>query len=262
MRTYLEFAIKKFQNKMAYRLEFFMGILNTIITIVVYLCIYKALYEGRAEVDGISYAMTATSFVISLGLSNAFRFNEMFIQDKIHDGSITNEFLKPVNFVYRLLWENIGEGLYRIVFNFIPAVIFTIFYTEICAPHSIGNFLVMLVSVALGYLVLWLLSLIIQVLSFWLFSVWGIMTIKNVIVNILSGVFLPLWFMPGIIKKVIVFTPFESIYFTPIRIYLGEVTGMEMLTKLSFQLLWIGILGIVAGILWSKGVKKLVVQGG
>lgn len=262
MRTYVEFAIKKFQNKMAYRLEFFMGIVNTIITIVVYLCIYKALYEGKAEVDGISYAMTATSFVISLGLSNAFHFNEMFIQDKIHDGSITNEFLKPVNFVFRLLWENIGEGLFRVVFNFLPAVVFAYFYTDLCAPYSMGNFIIMLISVALGYLVLWLLSLIIQVLSFWLFSVWGIMTIKNVIVNILSGVFLPLWFMPDIIKKIIVFTPFESIYFTPIRIYLGEVTGMEMLSKLSLQLMWIGILGGMAGVLWSKGVKKLVVQGG
>ena len=144
MRTYLEFAIKKFQNKMTYRLEFFMGIISTIITIVVYLCIYKALYAGQAEVDGVSYAMTATSFVISLGLSNAFYFNEMFIQDKIHSGTITNEFLKPVNFIFRLLSENIGEGLFKVIFNFIPAVIFTVIYTNICAPKSIVHFLVML----------------------------------------------------------------------------------------------------------------------
>ena len=262
MRTYLEFAIKKFQNKMAYRLEFFMGIINTIITIVVYLCIYKALYEGRAEVDGISYAMTATSFVISLGLSNAFWIDEWFIENRVKTGAISNELLKPVNFVFRLLWENIGEGLYRLIFNFIPAVIFACFYTDICAPSSIGNLLVMLVSVALGYLILWLISFIMQVLSFWLFSVWGLVTIKNVVVNILSGTFLPLWFMPNIIKKIIVYTPFESIYFTPIRIYLGELTGMDILTKLSLQLMWIGILGLVASGLWNKGVKKLVVQGG
>lgn len=262
MRTYLEFAIKKFQNKMAYRLEFFMGIINTIITIVVYLCIYKALYEGRAEVDGISYAMTATSFVISLGLSNAFRIDEWFIENRVKTGAISNELLKPVNFVFRFLWENIGEGLYRIVFNFIPALIFACFYTELCAPSSIANLLVMLLSVALGYLILWLISFIVQVLSFWLFSVWGLVTIKNVIVNILSGTFLPLWFMPNIIKKIIVFTPFESIYFTPIRIYLGEIAGTDIFAKLVIQAMWIGILGIIASALWSKGVKKLVVQGG
>ena len=48
MRADVEFAVKKFQDKMAYRLDFFMGIVNTAITIVVYLCIYKALY-GAVE---------------------------------------------------------------------------------------------------------------------------------------------------------------------------------------------------------------------
>ncbi len=262
MRTYAEFAIKKFQNKMAYRLEFFMGIVNTIITIVVYLCIYKALYGGAAEVDGVSYAMVATNFVISLGLSHAFEYNEMFLQDKVHDGSITNEFLKPVNFIFRLLSENIGEGIFKIVFNFLPALVFTLLYTELCPPKSVLHFVAMLVSVCLGYLILWLLGFIVQTWSFWLFSVWGIMTIKNVFVKILAGTLIPLWFMPPVIRKIIAFTPFESIYFTPIQIYLGEIQGMELLSKLVVQLLWIAVLGLVANFFWKKGVKKLVVQGG
>ena len=129
MRVYMEFALKKFQNKMAYRLEFFMGIVNTIMTVVVYLCIYKALYGTNSQIDGITFSMVATNFVISMGLSNAFQYNEMFLQDKIHDGSITNEFLKPVSFIFRMLSENMGEGLFKICFNFLPALVFTACYT-------------------------------------------------------------------------------------------------------------------------------------
>lgn len=262
MRTYVEFALKKFQNKMAYRLEFFMGILNTVITIVVYLCIYKALYGDMQEVDGITFSMVATHFVISLGLSGAFEYNEMFLQDKVHDGSITNEFLKPVNFIFRLLSENVGEGLFKVIFNFLPAVIITMFYTELCPPSSVLNLIVMLFSVILGYLILWLIGFIVQTWSFWLFSVWGIMTIKNVIIRILSGSLLPLWFMPEIVRNIIVFTPFESIYFTPIQIYLGEINGIELMKKLLIQVMWIGVLWIIANVFWKKGTKKLVVQGG
>lgn len=262
MRTYVEFAFKKFQNKMAYRLEFFMGIVNTVITIVVYLCIYKALYGNLQEVGGITFTMVATHFMISLGLSGAFEYNEMFLQDKINDGSISNEFLKPVNFVYRLLAENMGEGLFKVIFNFFPAVIITGFYVKLSPPSSLPNLILMLLSVVLGYLILWLIGFIVQTWSFWLFSVWGIMTIKNVIVKILSGTLLPLWFMPEAVKKVIACTPFESIYFTPIQIYLGEINGMESLKKLLIQVLWIGILGIIAGIFWKNGTKKLVIQGG
>ncbi len=262
MRAYLEFAIKKFQNKMTYKLDFFMGIVNTAITIAVYLCIYRALYGNAIEVDGITIQMVATNFVISLGLSSAFEYNEMFLQDKIKDGSISNEFLKPVNFIFRLLSENMGEGCFKIIFHFLPATIFTLLYTSLCPPKSLVHFVVMILSVLMGYLILWLISLIIQTWSFWLFSVWGIITIKNVFVKILSGTMLPMWFMPQALKKIIALTPFESIYFTPVQIYLGELSGMEVLNKMGIQLIWIGILGCIAAFFWKKGVKKLVVQGG
>lgn len=262
MRTYVEFALKKFQNKMAYRLEFFMGIVNTVITIIVYLCIYKALYGNATEIDGITYSMVATNFVISLGLSSAFEFNEMFLPDKIINGNITNEFLKPVNFIFRMLSENIGEGIFKVVFQFIPALFITTISTRLCPPKSILHFVGMLLSVILGYFILWILSFIIQTCSFWIISVWGMITIKNVFVNILSGALLPLWFMPTVLRKVIFFTPFESIYFTPVRIYLGELSGTELLSSMAMQLVWIVALGILADALWKKGVKKLVVQGG
>ena len=258
----MEFAIKKFQNKMTYKLDFFMGIVNTAITIAVYLCIYRALYGNAIEVDGITIQMVATNFVISLGLSSAFEYNEMFLQDKIKDGSISNEFLKPVNFIFRLLSENMGEGCFKIIFHFLPATIFTLLYTSLCPPKSLVHFVVMILSVLMGYLILWLISLIIQTWSFWLFSVWGIITIKNVFVKILSGTMLPMWFMPQALKKIIALTPFESIYFTPVQIYLGELSGMEVLNKMGIQLIWIGILGCIAAFFWKKGVKKLVVQGG
>ena len=262
MRTYVEFALKKFQNKMAYRLDFFMGIVNTFITIVVYLCIYKALYGDASQVDGITFNMVATNFVFSLGLSAAFEFHEMFLQDKIKSGTIATEFLKPVNFMLRLLAENVGEGAFKMMFHFLPALLLTLLFTEICPPASLFHFFIMLISVAMGYLILWLISFIVQTWSFWLFSVWGIMTIKNVIVKILAGTLLPLWFMPEGLRKIISLTPFESIYFTPIQIYLGEVQGEVLLTKMAVQLLWIGILWMMAQFFWSRGTKKLVVQGG
>lgn len=247
---------------MAYRLEFFMGIVNTAITIVVYLCIYKALYGNASEIDGISFRMVATNCVISLGLSHAFSYDEMFLQNKIHDGSVTNEFLKPVNFIFRLLSENVGESVFKVLFQFLPALAFTVLHTRLCPPKSGVNLLLMLFSVMLGYLILWLISFIIQTWSFWLFSVWGIITIKNVFVNILSGTLLPLWFMPSILRKIVAFTPFQSIYFTPVQIYLGELNGTEILSGMATQVAWIAVLGFIASLFWKQGAKKLVVQGG
>ncbi|MDE6251807.1 MAG: ABC-2 family transporter protein [Lachnospiraceae bacterium] len=262
MRVYLEFAFKKFQNRLTYRLDFFMGIINTVITIIVFCLIYKALYGEADNIDGITFSMVATNFVISLGLSGAFGFDEMFLQNKLHDGSITNEFLKPVNFKLRMLSENIGDSIFKIIFNFVPALLFSIFFIDFCAPKSILSVILMIISVALGYLVLWMISFIVQTWCFWLFSVWGIVTIKNVFVNILSGTMLPIWFMPSILRKIVSYTPFESIYFTPVRIYLGEITGKDIFYGIVVQIFWIAVLYLIGNLFWKNGVRKLVVQGG
>ncbi|MBD5134999.1 MAG: ABC transporter permease [Lachnospiraceae bacterium] len=262
MRVYLEFAFKKFQNRLTYRLDFFMGIINTVITIIVFCLIYKALYGEADSIDGITFSMVATNFVISLGLSGAFDFDEMFLQNKLHDGSITNEFLKPVNFKLRMLSENIGDSIFKIIFNFVPALLFSIFFIDFCAPKSILSIILMIISVALGYLVLWMISFIVQTWCFWLFSVWGIVTIKNVFVNILSGTMLPIWFMPSILRKIVSYTPFESIYFTPVRIYLGEMTGKDIFYGMVVQIFWIAVLYLIGNLFWKNGVRKLVVQGG
>lgn len=262
MKTYIQFAVIKFRNKMAYRFDYLLGILNTLLAFVVYWSIYKALYGGAADIDGVTFSMVTTNFIISLGLSSAFSKNEMFLQDKIKQGTIANELLKPVNFKLRMLFEDIGEGAFSVIFNFLPTVIIAAFFAELQAPSNVLNLLLSLVSAVLGYIVLWQISFIVQSWSFWLFSVWGLVTIKNVVINILAGAYIPMWFMPDWLKNIIKFTPFDAIYFTPVQLYLGELQGWEIPLNFARQILWIIILYGIGELCWRKGIKRLVVQGG
>ena len=86
--------------------------------------------------------------------------------------------------------------------------------------------------------------------------------IKDVFVNILSGKMIPLWFMPIWMMSVLKYTPFASIYFTPVQIYLGQLSAYEMLSKCLVQIVWIIVIFLIGNVLWNKGQKKLVVQGG
>ena len=262
MTRYLSFAVIKFRSKMAYRFDYVLGILDTLLAFVVYWSIYKALYAGAGEVDGVTFSMVTTSFLISLGLSAAFHKNEMFLQDKIKQGTIANELLKPVNFKLRMLFEDMGEGAFHVVFNFLPTVIIACFFAPIQAPSGARDVLLCLVSVILGYVVLWEISFIVQSWSFTLFSVWGLITIKNVMVNILAGAYIPMWFMPDWLRSAIRFTPFDSIYFTPVQLYLGELGGKEIVFHFARQLFWITALWAVGEYFWRSGIKKLVIQGG
>ena len=259
---YLAFAKKSFLQKSAYRLDHWMSILNTLIRLVIYVEIYKALYGAREAVDGITLSMVTTNFILSLGLESFFVVNDYYLSGKLYDGSIATEMLLPVSFHGRMLADNLGVAAFKLIFHFIPAMFVAIIFIGIAAPASTGSFGLFILSALFGYGVLWSLSFMFQMFSFWLMNVWAIMTIKNVFINVLSGSMIPLWFMPEIVRKIIAFTPFEGIYFTPVQIYLGSISGGEVAAGFIKQILWIVCLMACGFILWNKGKKKLVVQGG
>ena len=259
---YLAFAKKSFLQKSAYRLDHWMGILNTLIRLVIYVEIYRALYGGRQTVDGITMSMVTTNFILSLGLESFFVVNDFYLANRIYDGSIATEMLLPVSFHGRMLADNLGVAAFKLIFHFVPAMLVAVLFIGIAAPAGAGAFGLFVLSALFGYGVLWSLSFLFQMFSFWLINVWAIMTIKNVFINVLSGSMIPLWFMPELARKIIAFTPFESIYFTPVQIYLGNISGGEIVAGFIEQLVWIACLMAAGFVLWNKGKRKLVVQGG
>lgn len=259
---YLAFAKKSFLGRSAYRFNHFMGIFDTILRIFIFWEIYRALYGGRSEVDGITLTMVATNFVLSMCLDAVFFVDDYYLPSRIQSGSIATELLLPVSVHGRMLANNLGNALFQLIFHFVPAVAVSVLVIGIAAPAEPLALLLFLLSALLGYGVLWTISFVAQMFSFWLINIWSIVTIKNSLIKVLSGSMIPLWFMPDRVQGVIRFTPFSSIYFMPVQIYLGQMSLLEILRSFLIQLFWIAVLFLIGMLLWKKGQKKLVVQGG
>ena len=262
LTPYYAFARKSFLSKSAYRFEHYMGIFNTVLKIFIFWEIYKALYGGRTEVDGVTMSMVTTNFVLSLCLDAVFTMNDFYLPNRIRNGSIATELLLPISFKGRMLADNMGQTAFKLIFHFIPALIVSVLIVGIKAPASFPMLVMFAVSALLGYGVLWSISFAVQMCAFWLINVWSIVTIKNVFINVLSGSMFPLWFMPEWMEGVLAFTPFSSIYFTPVQIYLGELGYAEIAQKCLIQIVWIVLIYLIGNIMWERGKKKLVVQGG
>ena len=262
LKPYLAFVKKNFLYRSAYRFNHFIGIVNTLLRIFIFWCIYDALYGSRTEVDGITMAMVTTNFVLSIGMDAMFSIDDYYLSGRISNGSIANELLLPISFKGRMLFENLGNSMFQLVFHFVPALIVAALTVGFLPPVSLPMFLLFLISTILGYGVLWTISFAMQMFAFWLINVWSMVTIKNVFINVLSGSMIPLWFMPEWLKPVLDVLPFSSIYFTPVQIYLGQLTYGEIAYKCGIQGFWIVVIWLFGNLLWSRGKKKLVVQGG
>lgn len=262
MKAYYYYAKSVFLKNKIYKFDYIMGILSTLMQIFIYISIWKALYHGKTEIGGIGFQTISTTFILGLAMSNTFILDDFIIYRKIQKGDITNELLKPINFAGLLIAENIGNILFKMIVNLIPSVLISSLFINFILPYNFMSFFMFLSSMILGFFILFGISFIVSVLSFWFINIWSISTIKNVIISILSGTMIPLWFMPPRLLHVMKYTPFESIYFIPIKIYLGEVEKIQILKAFVTQSIWIFILFIISFFLWKEAIKKLVIQGG
>ena len=262
MRTYLAYFVISFRNNTVYRIQYLIGLLNTCLQIFISCMIWKALYGGAQEVNGITYAMVVTNFIISQGLGSTFAINDFAIQHKLWDGSIAMELLKPIDLRIVMIMQNLGNITFNILTNFLPALIIAIFAFPILPPAGVAEFILFLLSIILGFLILWAISTIVQMSAFWIINVWSVSTIKNVVIGVLAGSSLPLWFMPGFMMKIIEFTPFDAIYYMPVRIYLGQIGMNEIMSCYVKQIGWFVVLFAIGQFLWAKGKKRIIVQGG
>ena len=251
-----------FKRNTVYRINYLMGIIGTFIQLFITVAIWKALYGPHVEINGISFGMLTTNFIISIGLQHAFSFNDFAVQSKVNDGSIAVEFVRPVDYRVSLLASELGEIAFKLITNFIPIVIVGILLFGIEMPQSIAHFALFLCSVVLGFLILWSLSMIVKMSTFWVMNVWSLSVLKGVLISVFSGITLPIWFLPQNVVNLLRFTPFESIYFSSLQIYLGRIAGNEIGLVLLKQLLWGVALFMVANLMWAMGRKRLIVQGG
>jgi ABC-2 type transport system permease protein len=105
-------------------------------------------------------------------------------------------------------------------------------------------------------------SLLMSISLFWTLSADGIANLFPVAVFSLSGIVLPLPLFPDWMQGFFKALPFRGVIDVPFRIYMGHIPSGEALTEIGIQALWVLALSILVFWLLSRGLKRVVVQGG
>jgi ABC-2 type transport system permease protein len=259
---YIKTIHMSFMNSSVFRSSYYFGLINSVISIFITVSIWKALYGGEESINGISFAATVTNIVFSMLLSTAFGFNDFAVAANVHSGQIAVDLLRPVNISLFNMFSAVGSNLFKLIAHFTPTLIFSLFFFRILPPQSVFSLTFAVLSAVLGFCLLYTISVIVSITSFWITNVWSLSTLKNVIIGIFSGTMLPIWFMPQAVQNVLRYTPFDVIYFAPVKIYLGQMTTGETLFSYGKQIFWLGIFMMFSAVLWNKGIKKITIAGG
>jgi len=87
-------------------------------------------------------------------------------------------------------------------------------------------------------------------------------TISTTIVIFFSGMAIPIRYFPELLRQICYALPFASVIQTPIDVWLGKRSGLDLVGVLALQFAWgLALLGL-GKILLARATRKLVVQGG
>lgn len=262
MRIYLELAVRSFRQVLTYRGATLAGLFTNAIFGVIIASVFTGYYgavDGGA-VRGWTEQQTITLMWINQSiLMVMFLWGWWEIARTIQTGSVAMDLLKPVSFVGYWLARDLGRAAAQMIVRFIPTFLIGNLLYSLLPPSSVVNAVAFGASLALGVIVSFGWRFLLNISGFWLVDHRGVNYVALAAINILSGLLIPLAFLPDPILTVVNLLPFRAIVMIPGQIYLGQIPIAE---GLAIQAFWSVALLLLGGWILSYGEKKLAVHGG
>ena len=226
-----------------------------------YLFGFQFIINGN-QIQGMSFEQISTYYILVVSLNPIISWgvNED-IGRAIREGEILRELLNPISYFTYYFGIRIGElgesGLVGILTFGICAVLFSILL-----PQSLFNLLFFIIIVFLSVITVYFFEIILGMTAFYTDSVWGIEILKRSILNIFSGMIAPVSLFPEWLQKISNILPFKDFVYTPINIYFGNLSNLEIIGVILKLCVWIIIFYIIAKIIFKRAIKNITINGG
>jgi len=263
MDKYIEMIRIRFLMMLAYRSNYYSGIIIYTINIAAYYFLWTAIYGGKESIQGLSVAQM-TTYVAVAWMARAFYFNNIDreIAAEIKEGRVAVELIRPYSYLGMKVMQGLGEGIFRLFFFSIPGMILVVLLFSLSIKLNPYTLLYFFISLLFSFIINTQINLMTGMMTFFLFNNDGIMYAKRVTIDLFSGLLLPISFYPVWAQHIMAFFPFQAISYIPSMIFTEGMQGRAIWNAILFQAVWSVVLFIPILIMWNMAKKRLVVQGG
>ena len=181
----------------------------------------------------------------------------------IKDGSLGPAILKPQSLNMHLYFRNLSDGITSTVPQALLVICIMPFFSQyfVWDMNIIGIASIILFLIV-GTISTHLLCSLMGYMAFWLEEANAIMWSFVVLLNMLTGFFLPLDFFPRWSIPILEMLPTASWGYIQTKIFVGLYPTDKLVVLFAVQMLWIGALLLLNSIIWKKGIKKYSSVGG
>ena len=195
IEPYYQFALKAIAREATYRFEVFTNIGSLAVRVYLLRVVWIALYARNAIPHGIPLHAIITYSTVALLMGLILDIDQTrMLHEKLHDGSIVVDFMKPISVPLYLFSDGTGEVLFHAAL-IVPSLAIALFIVHIDVP-SIGVLGAFALSFVLGYFVGAFLNFILNCIAFWTLEITALQMIVTWVADLLGGQIVPLVFLP------------------------------------------------------------------
>ena len=263
MRLEWELAVRGYRRFAAYPAATWAGIVTNSVFGFIQAYVLLALFETRDDIGG--YDATATMTYVWLTqamLATVGIFGDADFAQRIQRGDVATDLIRPVHPLRAGLAADFGRALYHALFRGLPPLAVGAIVFDLTAPRNPVVWTVFFVSVMLAIAVSFAFRFLYNLSAFWFLDYRGTLRIAVALAAFFSGFIIPVRFFPDWLQTLAYATPFPSMLQLPVDVFVGVTTGTELVATLAMQLGWLIALVAICYAVFSRGTRKLVVQGG
>lgn len=260
LRAYPVLLRASFARALVYRAEMIIFIFTGTMPLVM-MFIWLTL-AGDGEING----FTSNDFVAYyLGALLVRRITGTWIvwdfDALIRKGELSPYLLRPLDAMHYFLARTLAGRAFQIPILLVPITIAAWFLPGQQFDTSPLNLLAFIIACAIGIAFEFLAQHIISALAFWITQVTAIAEAWFFVKSFLGGYLAPLALLPGGMRAVLEWMPFQISLAFPIEILIGRASPERMAQGFGVGIAWLVLLAVVDRAVWRAGVRAYSAVG-
>jgi len=259
------------EERLVYRADFALGTLMRFLPIVTQMFLWWAVFEaigadkGGGAVAGYTFHNMVAYYLLTM-ISRAFSSMPGLasgIAQDIRDGTVKKYLIQPIDMLGFLLLNRVAHKLVYYLVAIVPFVVVFSLCRQFFAGWPPPQILVAcLASLLMAFLLGFFLEATLGMIGFWFLEVNSLLFVYMLFSFFCSGHMFPIDMLPSPWRELVQGMPLQYLAYFPAAIFLGKVTGAELVRGLCTQLCWVVVFIITARAAFHLGTRRYSAFGG
>jgi ABC-2 type transport system permease protein len=271
LRPYLAIVSARFRVLLQYRAAAVAGLWTQIFFGLVFLGVFEGFYRSSTGVRPMTFAQIASYVWLGQALLGMLPWNaDADVRAMVRSGAVAYELCRPIDlyglwYARALAWRTAPTVLRAVPMCVIAAFCLPLVGLgewRLAPPPSLGSGMAFAATLVCTLLLGCAMTTLINISLLWTIAGDGAVILMTALVTFFSGMLIPLPLFPDWVQPIVQALPFAGLVDLPFRVFTGHIPARASVAVVQRQLLWTLALVLAGRWLLSRGLRRVIVQGG